>query len=194
MAWQRHWAPPAQPFFLGDALAQRLPPWPRFTRREFGGAGVSLSLHDTFATYNVVSDPPWVVWLTCEAFFSLEHAERLELLQAQRSFGRAGVVHLDEVADQVDITRIAALTTDGYFVWWSRLWWLLHESERERVLRTFVETDRLPCRRDELSPSHWQRSASHLPGARKLAGSFLPESGGNCLATVMAAFGAPAVA
>ena len=193
-AWQRHWAPPTQPFFVSDGLSQRLPPWPRFTRREFGESGVTLSLHDTFTTYRVSDEPPWVVWLTHEAFSSLSHDERFDLLGEQRTFGRAGVVHLDEVADQVEVNRIAALATGGLFVWWPKLWGLLYASERERVLRTLVESDRLPCRRDDLSARDWHRVAARLPGAGELAGSFLPESGGNCLATVMAAFGAPAVA
>jgi hypothetical protein len=193
-AWQRHWAPPAQPFFVSDALFRQLPPWPRFTRREFHQSGVPLSLHDTFVTYGVREDPPWVMWLTYEVFASLGRAERLDLLQEQRIFGRAGVVHLDEVADQVDTAKIAGFVTEGYFVWWSQLWELLEKTEQYGVLRSFVETDRLPCRRDELSPRHWNLVATRLPGAHDLAGSFLPESGGNCLATVMAAFGAPAVA
>lgn len=196
-AWQRHWAPHAQPFFVSDALAQRLPAWPRFTRREFHESGVPLSLHDTFTTYNVAPDPLWVMWLTFEAFICLEQAGQLDLLREQRDFGRAGVVHLDEVADQLephDLSALAALAPDGYFVWWPRLWELLPVAGRQRVLRRFVETDRLPCRYHELTPDHWNRIAALLPGARDLAGSFLPESGGNCLATVMATFGAPAVA
>lgn len=192
-AWKQHWAPPAQPFFVSDALVQRLPSWPRFTREEFRRSCVPLSLHDTFTTYNV-AETPWVIWLTYEAFCKLGHGERLELLTEQRGFGRAGVVHLDGVADQIDIARLTSLTTDSLFVWWPRLWNLLHASEQSRVLRTFVETDRLFCRRGEISSEHWQCIANGLPGARELAGSFLPESGGNCLATVMAAFGAPAIA
>lgn len=193
-AWQHHWAPPAQPFFVSDALLRRLPSWPRFTRREFHHSGVPLSLHDTFATYAVREDPPWVMWLTYEAFASLGHAERFELLREQRIFGRAGVVHLDDVADRVDITKVAELVTEGYFVWWPQLWELLEEIEQYDILRTFVETDRLPCRRSALSSRHWHLVATYLPGAPELAGSFLSQSGGNCLATVMAAFGAPAVA
>ncbi len=182
-AWKRHWSPPSQPFFISDALARRLPPWPRFTRKEFQQSGVPLSLHDTFATYDV-TETPWVIWLTYGAFYSLGESERLELLTEQRGFGRGGVVHLGDVADQLDTTRLSALTADGLFVWWPHLWNLLHASEQNRVLRTFVETDRLFCRRGELSLESWQRVASSLPGARELAGSFLPESGGNCLATV----------
>lgn len=193
-AWQRHWAPRAQPFFISDALVRRLPSWPRFTRKEFHQSGVSLSLHDTFATYDIGENPPWVMWLTYAAFASLGYAEQLDLLQEQRSFGRAGVVHLDEVADRVDTTKVAELVTEGYFVWWRQLWELLEKIEQYGILRTFVETDRLPCRRGELSSRYWHLVASCLPGARDLAGSFLPESGGNCLATVMAAFDAPAVA
>lgn len=196
-AWQQHWVPHAQPFFVSDALAQRLPALPRFTRREFHQSGVPLSLHDTLTTYNVAPDPPWVVWLTFEAFACLGGAERLNLLHEQRDFGRAGVIHLDEVTDQLEprtLTALAALTTDGYFVWWSRLWELLPTTEQQSVLQRFVETDRLPCRRHNFTPDHWDRVATLLPGAGDLAGSFLPESGGNCLSTVMATFGAPAVA
>ncbi len=192
-AWKRHWSPPSQPFFISDALARRLPPWPRFTRKEFQQSGVPLSLHDTFATYDVTGTPR-VAWLTYRAFYSLGGRERLELLTEQRGFGRGGVVHLGDVADQLDTTRLSALTADGLFVWWPQLWNLLHASEQNRVLQTFVETDRLFCRRGELSSEDWRRVASSLPGARELAGSFLPESGGNCLATVIAAFGAPAIA
>jgi len=155
---------------------------------------VPLSLHDTFTTYNVAKDATWVVWLSCAAFSELGHPERADLLREQRAFRRAGVVHLDEVADQVDLARLEALTTDGYFVWWPQLWARLQRAEKRRVLGAFVETERLPCRRDELAASDWDRVAYHLPGTRALAGSFLPESGGNCLGTVMAAFGAPAVA
>lgn len=132
------------------------------------------------------------MWLTYRAFYNLGFAERLELLQEQRTFERAGVVHLDEVA--FDPARLAALTTDGLFVWWPQLWKRLHESELKGVLRTFVETDRLSCRRAELSSRRWDHVATYLPGAPELAGSFLSESGGNCLATVMAAFGTPAIA
>lgn len=115
-------------------------------------------------------------------------------MQEQRTYGRVAVIYVDEIADYVDLSRLEALTADGLFVWWPQLWGLLHEAERYRVLQAFVEADRLPCRRDELDASDWDRIATCLPGARELAGSFLPESGGNCLGTVMAAFGAPAVA
>lgn len=196
-AWQQHWAPRAQPFFVSDALAQRLPAWPRFTRREFHQSGVPLSLRDTFTTYNVAPHLPWVMWLTFEAFMCLDRAERLNLLREQRDFGRAGVTHLDEVADLLelrDLSAPAAFATDGYFVWWPQLWELLPATGQQRVLQRFVETDRPPCQRHDLAPDHWGRITTLLPGARDLAGSFLPESGGNCLSTVMATFGAPAVA
>ncbi len=97
-AWQRNWVPHAQPFFMSDALAQRLPAWPLFTRQEFHQSGIPLSLHDTFTTYNVSPDAPRVMWLTFEAFTCLDRAKRLDLLHEQRDFGRTGVVHLDEVA------------------------------------------------------------------------------------------------
>jgi hypothetical protein len=192
-AWEQHWAHRAQPFFVSDTLVRRLPPWPRFTRGEFRQSGIPLSLHDTFKTYDVV-EPPWVLWLTYEAFAELGYAEQDDLLQEQRVFRRAGVFHLDELAGRADITKIAPLVTGAYFVWWPRFWKSLQKTERYRVLRAFVESDRLPCRRSELSPAAWRRVAMRLPGARDVAGSFLPDSGGNCLATVMAAFGASAVA
>lgn len=127
-------------------------------------------------------------------FSDLGHPERADLLREQSIFGRAGVVHLDEIVNQTDFTKVSVSTTDGYFVWWPQLWEQLQRAEKCRVLGAFIETDRLPCRRDELAASAWDGVAHHLPGARALAGSSLPESGGNCLGTVMAAFRAPAVA
>ncbi len=192
--WQRHFAPPIQPFFVSDTLAQRLLAWPRFTRQEFGKSGVSLSLHDTFTTYEVAAEASWVMWLTYEAFSSLGDTEKLSLLKEQRTFGRGGVVHLTEVAGLLEPHKLEAETVDGLFVWWPQLWARLGEAEKQGVLRTFIETDRLPCKRGELTHRDWQRIGKRLPEARTLAGSFLPDSGGNCFATVMAAFGAPAVA
>ncbi len=192
--WQDHFAPPAQPFFISDLLAQKFKAWPLFTRKEFQASGVPLSLHDTFATYGVSAEPPWIIWLTYEGFSSLDNVLKLDLLIAQRTFGRGCVIQLDEVAEQLETRKLEVRTVDGFFVWWPQLWKLLDDTEKYNVLQAFVETDRLPCERDKLTADDWQRTAQRLPGANALAGSFLPESGGNCFATVMAASGADAVA
>ena len=192
--WQRHFAPPAQPFFVSDALAQQLPAWPRFTRQEFGRSGVPLSLQDTFTTYNVTAEASWVIWLTFEAFSKLSDAEKFSLLEEQRRLGRGGVVHLTEVAGLLETRKLEPGAVDGLFAWWPQLWKLLSKTEKYNVLRAFVETDRLHCERGELTADDWQRVSKCLLSAHALAGSFLPESGGNCFGTVIAAFGAPAVA
>ena len=192
--WQQHFAPAAQPFFVSDQLARKLPAWPCFTRKEFARSGVSLSLHDTFTTYNVAEDAVWVVWLTFGAFSSLPQAVQAELLAEQRDFGRGGVFGVGKFVGVLEPGTLATLNLNGLFVWWTESWTRLFEAERCRVLRAFAETDRLPCRRHDLEPDDWQRIASVLPGARELAGTFLPDSGGNCLGTVMASFGEPAVA
>lgn len=192
--WQDHFVPPAQPFFISDLLAQKFTAWPLFTRKEFQKSGVPLSLHDTFTTYEVSAEPPWVVWLTQAGFSSLGRTEQLELLNEQCLFGRGGVMHLDAVKGLLEPRKLESKTVNGLFVWWPKLWALLDETEKYDVLRAFAGTDRLPCQRDELTIYDWQRISGRLPGARTLAGSFLPESGGNCFATVMAASGADAVA
>lgn len=192
--WQHHFAPPAQPFFVSDKLARKLPAWPRFTRGEFARSGVSLSLHDTFTTYNVAENADWVVWLTFGAFSSLPQAVRSELLAEQRDFGRGGVFGVAEVGGTLEPETLSAVSLHGFVVWWPELWVQLSEGEKVGVLKAFAETDRLPCRRHDLAPDDWVRVASVLPGAHEVAGTFLPDSGGNCLETVMAAFGVPAVA
>ena len=192
--WQQHFVPAAQPFFVSKSLSQKLPAWPRFTREEFGRSGVSLSLHDTFTTYNVSKDAVWVVWLTQGAFSSLFPTVQAALLAEQRDFGRGGVFSVDEIVDILKTETLTIPNLNGLFVWWPELWARLSEGEKCAVLRAFAETDRLPCRRRDLEPDDWERVARVLPRAHELAGTFLPDSGGNCLATVMAAFGVPAVA
>ena len=155
---------------------------------------MSLSLHDTFSTYNVVDEPSWVFWLTYEAFSGLDDALKRDLLTEQRTFGRGGVVQFDQIAEQLASCKLESRTIDGLFVWWPELWALLGETEKHNVLRAFVEADRFPCERSELTTDDWQRIDKRVPSAHALAGSFLPKSGGNCFATVMAAFGADAVA
>lgn len=186
--------PSAQPFFISESLSRKLPAWPRFTRAAFERSGVSLSLRDTFTTYNVAKEAVWVVWLTFEAFSSLQQPVQSKLLTEQRDFGRGRVFHVDEVAEGLEPTSLPSLRLNSLFVWWPELWAHLSKGEKYSVLKAFVETDRLPCCRHELTPDDRQRIASRLPGAFELAGTFLPESGGNCLGTVMAAFGVPAVA
>ena len=192
--WQQHFAPAAQPFFVSESLSRKLPAWPRFTRSEFARSGVLLSLHDTFTTYKVAENAVWVVWVTFEAFSSLSPSVQTALLAEQRDFGRGGVFRVGEAVGVLEAETLATLYLNELFVWWPELWARLSEDEKYAVLKAFAETDRLPCRRHDLTPDDWGRVALVLPGARELAGTFLPDSGGNCLATVMAAFGVPAVA
>ena len=192
--WQQHFAPAAQPFFASESLSRKLPAWPRFTREEFARSGVSLSLHDTFTTYSVSKEAVWVVWLTQGAFSSLSPTVQAALLAKQRDFGRGGVFSADKAVGVLEAETLTTPNLNGLFVWWPELWVRLSDGEKYAVLKAFAETDRLPCRRHDLEPDDWERIARVLPGARELAGTFLPDSGGNCLATIMTAFGVPAVA
>jgi hypothetical protein len=57
-----------------------------------------------------------------------------------------------------------------------------------RVVR-FVEESRRRSRHTDVDEATWEKASDVLPGARRLAGTFPPGSGPNCLGTVMGAAG-----
>ena len=195
--WEAHFAPQAQPFFLSEDCVGTFASQVRWTRREFGEMRTPLSLNDTFQLYEVSAEATWALWLDDAAFFSLSASARRLLLEEQRRLGRGGVVALDDWLDKAgpaDSVLLEAAADDGSFVWWTSLWRKLTPALRRRVLLSFVASDRLPCERHNLSEEHWQEVDARFPAVRSLAGTFVSESGANCLSTVVAACGVPAVA
>ena len=195
LAWTHHFAPAAQPFFLSNEQLEQLPHWPRWSRREFYDANVSLSVRDTLSTYSVAPEASWIVWFDEASFERLAPPSQSSLLQAQRKHGRGGVYSLENCQPLLtadEIGRLEQRVRDD-FVLWPRLHGALSSKSQYNLLARFVLEDRLPCCRAELSEAHRQRLDGRFPDVRRMAGTFLTESGGNCLSTVMAAFGAPAV-
>ncbi|MFC4424880.1 hypothetical protein [Deinococcus navajonensis] len=115
---------------------------------------------------------------------------RTALLQEQETYGRGLVERVENW--QAQLSELGDPITDvdsALFVWWPSLWRRFSEVTRQTVLLTFVTADRLPHRGSELTPSHWAHIRQTLPGVEPLAGTFAPQSGPNCLSTVLAAFG-----
>ena len=199
--WNAHFAPRAQPFFISDdvlsgGVSELLASQLRWTQLEFTQARMPLSVVDTFQLYGVGREAHWVVWLSEEVFAGLPKAEQRVLLEFQRRLGRGGVASLDAFGDlePSDRTVLERAAVDGRFVWWLSLWQKLTPEFRQRVLLSFIETDRLPCERHRLSCEHWEEIRVRFPALRSLAGTFASESGANCFSTVLAALGASEVA
>lgn|GEM_PF-4929585 len=93
--WEAFFSPAAQPFFVSDALAARVPGLLRWSRSEFRALGVPLTLTDTLSPYGVSRDAPWVLTLTEHAFRSLPAKVQGEVLLEQVRHGRGGVERVE---------------------------------------------------------------------------------------------------
>lgn len=87
--------------------------------------------------------------------------------------------------DLLDPGALRAQADGHRFVWWPSL--LINDNGA--ILDRVVSDERQPSRHDEVREMCWKRSATVLPGARTLAGTFPSGSGPNCFGTVMAACG-----
>lgn len=196
-AWERHFAPDRQLFFVSDELAGRLPRAVLNAREGFDWSSVPLSLRDTFAVWAVSPEPAWLAWFDEDAFRALPARDRAAVLEEQERWGR-GVIYRSEIMElwlqAEDRASLRQFAGEGRFVFWPGLWRSLSLPAREQILSGFVAEGGLPCQRYALSDGHWRRVDAVLPGVRSLAGTFLPESGGNCLGTTMAAHGDSGVA
>jgi hypothetical protein len=189
--WSNHFSPPAQPFYVSDFLAQQIHGLPRWSRAEFLALQLPLTLTDTFKDYAVSSDAPWVLLLDELTYNTLGSALQKALLEEQQVYGRGLIEPLHEWQSHLPTLSelFSSAAPHQLFVWWPSLWHRLPLWARHAVVLKFITTDRLSHRGGELTNEHWTRIERHLPGVRPLAGTFAPDSGPNCLATTLAAFG-----
>lgn len=170
-AWQGHFAPTTQPFF-----ARRRFPLPdqcasRWLDRRAARDALSLSEHDTFATYEVTGAARHLLLLDEGAFRALPPELRAELLVEQREVGRGSVFRLREITDHLtrsEVDQVTAASPSGLVVWWPGLFAALSEATRARLLASFASEDRPPC---NTPPSAWVRAKSSTrrlrPGGRR---------------------------
>lgn len=190
-AWKGHFAPTTQPFF-----ARRKIPLPSGSGSRWldGGAvreALSLSAHDTFATYEVAGTARHLLLLDEGAFEALPPGLRTDLLQEQLEVGRGSVYQVQDLNDHLtrsEIDQVAAASQDGLVVWWPGLFTALSDAAQVRLLADFASEDRPPCRRAELPAEQWRQIQQALPGIPSRAGTFHPDSGPNCLGAVIEAF------
>lgn len=141
-------------------------------------------LRDTYRAYSM-DRRLRAVWLTEESFATLGRETRARLVRAQVRYRRGAVPAVRAWTDLID-GRASRAQADGHrFVWWPSL---LVEDDGA-ILARVVSEDRRASRHDEVPETCWARSATVLPGARRLAGTFPSGSGPNCFGTVMAASG-----
>lgn len=178
-AWEGQFAPAVQPFYLSDEFAARLAHLPLWKRDELHPVHLPLSVRDTLNLHDVAPEASWALLLDEPGFLALPPHTRTELLEAQLGFRRGGV-KCDPVTQELS-------------VWWPAAWKALTPDARWTHLKTFLETDRLPCRRRKLTPAHRRELRQRFPGLLPLMGTFAAESGPNCFGSVMAACGVPGV-
>lgn len=190
-AWKEHFAPTAQPFFVRRQFPLPSRSGSRWLDSSAVREALSLSAHDTFATYEVASDARHLLLLDEGAFESLPPELRAELLHEQLAVGRGGVVQVHDLTEHLtrsEIDRVTAAASDGLVVWWPSLFATLSDATQARLLADFASDDRPPCRRAELSPEHWRRALRAISGIPSRAGTFHPDSGPNCFGAVIEAF------
>ncbi|GGJ84046.1 hypothetical protein [Deinococcus aquiradiocola] len=178
--WESWFVPDVQPFLLSDALAARLPHLAPWKRHELHTHHMPLSVIDTFGLYASPPDATWTVQLDESGWHTLSEDLQQEVLREQRSFRRGRVT---------EDPCTGLLHNEWPLTWWART-----PQDRWQRLQAFVEDDRLPCRRQELTDSQRQALRQHFPALEALMGTFAADSGPNCLGTVMAACGVTGVA
>lgn len=190
-AWKEHFAPPTQPFFV-----RRQFPLPSRSGARWLDSGavreaLSLSAHDTFATYEVTGTARHLLLLDESAFEALPPGLRTELLYEQLEVGRGSVYQMQDLTDHLtrsEIDQVAAASSGGLVVWWPGLFAILSGATQTRLLAEFASEDWPPCRRAELAAERWQQVERVLPGIPSRAGTFHPDSGPNCFGAVIEAF------
>ena len=178
-AWEGHFAPAVQPFYLSDEFAARLAHLPLWKRDELHPVHLPLGVRDTLNLHDVTPEASWALLLDEHGFLALPPHTRTELLEAQLGFRRGGV-ECDPLTQELS-------------VWWPGPWKALTPDARWTHLKTFLEQGRLPCRRRELTPAHRQQLRGRFPELLPLMGTFAADSGPNCFGSVMAACGVPGV-
>ncbi len=173
-AWCRWFAPPEQPFLVGE--------WPYDVGER--RSSISPELRDTFALYDEQEALRHAVWLSEPEFAALPPALRRRLVREQVERGRDAV---PTVRGWGDLAGPAAAAQAGgrRFVWWPSLL----RPDPLRVLGPYIVEGRLPSRHAEVPTGVWRAAERLLPFARNLAGRFPVQSGPNCFGTVMAAAG-----
>ncbi|WP_424951357.1 hypothetical protein [Deinococcus sp.] len=178
-AWEEHFAPAVQPFYLCAEQAARLSGLPLWQRDELHPSHLPLSVRDTLNLHDVAPEAEWALLLDEQGFLALPPDLRLELLRSQQTFRRGGVWQEPQ--------------TGQPFVWWPSTWQALTPQARWEWLRGFLEEDRPPCRRRELPTAQRDLLRRRFPELPRLMGSFAQGSGPNCFGSVMAACGVPGV-
>jgi hypothetical protein len=181
-AWDNLFVSAVQPFYLPEdwptlGWAAALASQPLWKRSELHSYHLPMAVHDTLNLYEVTPEAMWVLLLDEQGFADLPAGTQAGLLDAQLAFRRGGV----EQAERLGPPR----------VWWPGSWQALPPEARWKRLKRFVEDDRLPCRRRELTSAHRRELRRRFPALMPMLGTFVPASGPNCLTSVMAAYGVP---
>lgn len=189
-AWKEHFAPTAQPFFVRRQFPLPSRSGSRWLDSSAVREALSLSAHDTFATYEVASDARHLLLLDEGAFEAMPPELRAGLLHGQLEVGRGGVYPMQDLTEHLtgsEIDQVSTATSGGLVVWWPDLFAALSEATQARLLAVFASDYRPPCRA-ELSPRHWRQALRALPGILSRAGTFHPDSGPNCFGAIIEAF------
>lgn len=178
-AWEGHFAPAVQPFYLSEDWVPRLPELALWRREELQPTHLPLSVRDTLNLHDVDPAATWVALLDEDTFGDLPFDTRCQLLEAQLAFRRGGVQVRKE--------------TGELYAWWPGVWHALTPEARWKRLKAFLETDRLACLRTELPSDRRAALRARFPAMEPLLGTYAAESGANCFTSVMAACGVPGV-
>ena len=182
--WNNLFVPTLQPFYISEqtlteSWAAPLLGLPIWKRDELHAYHLPLSVWDTLNLYELAPEATWLLLLDEAGFEALPTETQIRLLTVQLSLRRGGV----EYSDAMGQAR----------VWWPQTWKALTPDARWKRLKRFLEDDRLPCRRHDLTLMHRRALRRRFPALIPLLGTFAPDSGPNCLGSVMTACGVPGV-
>ncbi|HEX7002647.1 MAG TPA: hypothetical protein VF168_00460 [Trueperaceae bacterium] len=133
-----------------------------------------------------------VAFLLDETTFSqLKGGQAQELLASNRAGGRGAIFVWEDWIGELEDFEVAILREafpEDLFLLWPRAFERLTARSQKKFLYRFAAQDQAVCKRRSISGGQWTKIDKTLPGVRAMAGTFLPDSGGNCFATAMTAF------
>ena len=177
-SWSRWLAPDPQPFLVASPDAWR-------ECHDEGGV-MTAELEDTYRLWWGVEKASAVIWISERQFDQLPKRTRGALVREQVRRRRGSVPTVRAWQDVLDPDRLRRAADGHRFVWWPSLL----SGRREQILSRVVSARRLPSRHLEVDHEIWRASATVLPDAKRLAGTFPSGSNTNCFGAVMAAAGA----
>jgi hypothetical protein len=191
--WSKALVHPVGPYFLTKSMQKHFSSRILLTRSEFQSTFRNLSFHDSYATYAIIPEAPWVTLLSSEAFLALPKELHLELHQLQAKLGRGQIYNFDDYKallqpSELELTHSHTFDYQGllrldlsYPLWHS-----FSFETQKRWLATFISEDRNDCLSGQLSKRQWRQINKRFPAIQHVLG-FPGNSGPNCFATVLAA-------